>query len=569
MKLAAVALSALLMYAAAPAVDTRVADAAMQGNRELVRTLLKQAADVNAAQGDVMTALHWAASKDDTEMAQLLLNAGANVGATTRLGGITPLWLAAQNGNGRVIEMLLKAGADANAAALTGVTPVMMAASSGNVDAIKSLADHGANVNAKEATYGQTPLMFAAANNHSDAVKLLIERGADPNLATKVRTPPARRGGGAAAPGGGSPAGQRGGGAPGAGGRGQRGAPPAPGPAPAAGPEGNAPPAAAQTAAPTNQQQRSANEDEPPEPQEPMGGLTPLLYAARQGHFETVRAMLDAGVDLNQVSADKTTPLMMAIINGHFDLGMYLLERGANPKLATVAGGTPLYRVIDLQWAPKSFYPQPNARQEKVTYLELMKALLAHGADPNARLAAQLWYTGYGFELDGVEPAGATPFWRAAQVGDVDAMKLLEAHGADPNIATIEGVTPLLVAAGDGYHGNDAVTVPYGRMPAVKYLVEECQADVNATDKKAGESTVTTHTNSRAYTPIHSAAARGDNEMILYLVSKGARIDMVGKNGLTAADMANGPRERIQPFPETIKLLISLGSKFNNRCISC
>jgi uncharacterized protein len=559
MKLAAVVLSALVMYAAAPVVDTRVADAAMQGNRELVRTLLKQAVDVNAAQGDGMTALHWAASKDDAEMTQLLLHAGANVRAMTRLGGITPLWLAAQNGNGRVIEMLLKAGADANAPALTGVTPVMMAASSGNADAIKSLADHDANLNAKEATYGQTPLMFAAANNHSDAVKLLIERGADPNLATKVRTPPARRGG---------PPGQRQGGqaqnVPGqAGSRGQRGAAPAPGP------EGNAPPPVAQATGATNQQQRSANEDEPPEPQEPMGGLTALLYATRQGHFETVRTLLDAGVDINQVSADKTTPVMMAIINGHFDLGMYLLERGANPKLATVAGGTPLYRVIDLQWAPKSFYPQPNARQEKITYLELMKVLLTRGADPNARLAAQLWYTGYGFELDGVEPAGATPFWRAAQVGDVDAMKLLVGQGADPNIATNEGVTPLLVATGDGYHGNDAVTVPYGRMPAVKYLVEECHADVNATDKKAGESTVTTHTNSRAYTPIHSAAARGDNEMILYLVSKGARVDMVGKNGLTAADMANGPRERIQPFPETIKLLISLGSKFSNRCISC
>ena len=559
MKLAAVVLSALVMYAAAPAVDTRVADAAMQGNRELVRTLLKQAVDVNAAQGDGMTALHWAASNDDAELAQLLLSAGANARATTRLGGITPLWLAAQNGNGRVIEMLLKAGGDANAPALTGVTPVMMAASSGNVDAIKSLADHDGNVNAKEATYGQTPLMFAAANNHSDAVKLLIERGADPNLATKVRMPPGRRGG---APG--QRQGAQAQNAPGqTGGRGQRGAAPAPGP------EGNAPPPAPQATASTNQQQRSANEDEPPEPQEPMGGLTALLYAARQGHFETVRTLLDAGVDINQVSADKTTPLMMAIINGHFDLGMYLLERGANPKLATVAGGTPLYRVIDLQWAPKSFYPQPNARQEKVTYLELMKALLARGADSNARLAAQLWYTGYGFELDGVEPAGATPFWRAAQVGDADAMKLLVAQGADPNIATNEGVTPLLVAAGDGYHGNDAVTVPYGRMPAVKYLVEECHADVNAADKKAGESTVTTHTNSRAYTPIHSAAARGDNEMILYLVSKGARVDMVGKNGLTAADMANGPRERIQPFPETIKLLISLGSKFSNRCISC
>src|SRR5262249_59547199 len=143
--------------------------------------------------------------------------------------------------------------------------------------------------------------------------------------------------------------------------------------------------------------------------------------------------------------------------------------------------------------------------------------------DANAVLAAQPWSPGYGPDPEGVEPAGATPFWRAAQVGDVDAMKLLVAHGADPNIATNEGVTPLLVAAGDGYHGNDAVTVPYGRMPAVKYLVEECHADVNATDKKAGESTVTTHTNSRAYTPMHSSSARGDNEMILYLVSHGQR----------------------------------------------
>jgi ankyrin repeat protein len=300
-----------------------------------------------------------------------------------------------------------------------------------------------------------------------------------------------------------------------------------------------------------------------------MGGLTPLLYAARQGSFNAVRTLLDAGVNINELSADKTTPLMMSIINGHFDLAMTLLERGADPKLATQAGGTPLYRVIDLQWAPKSFYPQPNSRQEKTSYLDLMKALLAHGADPNAKLKAMLWYTGYGFELDGVNPAGATPFWRAAQVGDIDAMKLLVAAGADPNIASSEGVTPLLVAAGDGYHGNDAVTVPYGRMPAVKYLVEEAHADVNALDSKAGEATSILHTNSRAYTPLHSAAARGDNEMIMYLVSKGARVDIVGKNGLTVADMANGPRERIQPFPETIKLLVSLGSKFNNRCISC
>ncbi len=537
MTLVGLVLSTILVLLTAN--DTRVADAAMQGSRDVVRSLLKQAADVNAAQGDGMTALHWAASKDDLEMAQMLLYAGANARATTRLGSITPIWLASQNGSTRMIDLLLKSGADANTPGLTGVTPLMQAAAAGNPDAIQALVDHGADVNAKESTYGQTPLMFAAAFDRPEAVKLLIERGADANIPTKTRMPAAPRGRG------GAPAGAR---AAGAGARGQRG-----------------------TAAAVNQQKANAAnaEEEPPEPQEAMGGLTPLLYAARQGHIDAVRAFLDKGVDINQLSADKTTPLMMAAINGHFDLAMVLLERGANPKLATVAGGTPLYRVVDLQWAPKSFYPQPNARQEKVTYLELMKALLAHGADPNARLAAQLWYTGYGFELDGVEPAGATPFWRAAQVGDVDAMRLLVAAGADSNIATTEGVTPLLVAAGDGFHGNDAVTVPYGRMPAVKYLVEECHADVNALDKKAGEATSTLHTNSRAYTPLHGAAARGDNEMILYLVSKGARVDIVGKNGLTVADMANGPRERIQPFPETVKLLVSLGAKNNNRCVSC
>jgi ankyrin repeat protein len=300
-----------------------------------------------------------------------------------------------------------------------------------------------------------------------------------------------------------------------------------------------------------------------------MGGLTPLLYAARQGHFEAVHSLLENGASINELSGDKTTPLMMAVINGHFDLAMDLLERGADPKLATAAGGTPLYRVVDLQWAPKSFYPQPNARQERIGYLDLMKALLAHGANPNVRLSANLWYTGYGFELDGVDPAGATPFWRAAQVGDIDAMRLLVAAGANPNIQTTEGVTPLLVAAGDGFHGNDAVTVPYGRMPAVKYLIEECHADVNATDRKAGDATSTAHTNSRAYTPLHGAAARGDNEMVLYLVSKGARVDLVGRNGVTVADIANGPRERIQPFPETVELLVRLGAKNNNKCVSC
>ena len=550
--------------------DTRVADAAQRGDRQTVRALVKQRADVNGGQGDGMTALHWAATNGDAEMAQVLVAAGANVKALTRLGGITPLLLAAQNGDARLIELLLAAGADPNSATSLGMTPLMMVAWAGRPEAIKALALKGADPNAKENTYGQTPLMFAAANNEVRAIEALLEIGANPAIATKVR--PAGRGG---RPGGAGAAGGRGGGPGRGGGRGLGGA------------RGGAqatPPAAtpsAERAAPAPDAQAGSAEgagtpeppnngiEEPREAQEAMGGLTPLLYAARQGHLEAVRVLLDHGGNVNEPSADRTTPLMMAVINGRFDLAMFLLERGADPKIATVAGGTPLYRVVDLQWAPKSFYPQPDIRQQRVPHLELMKALLAKGADPNAKLARQLWYTTYGFDLDALDPAGATPFWRAAQAADADAMRLLVAHGADPAIGTTDGVTPLLALAGDGFHGNDAIVVPAGRIPAARYLVEELKADVNAVDERGGAATSILHQNTRAYTPVHSAAARGDNEMILYLVSKGARVDLVGKNGLTAADMANGPRERIQPFPETIALLVKLGSKFSNRCISC
>jgi ankyrin repeat protein len=342
--------------------------------------------------------------------------------------------------------------------------------------------------------------------------------------------------------------------------------------APAAPANGTTNPAAASTAQPEPGAAAPAPiADESTErvAQEAMGGLTPLHYAVRQGNLEATRALLDRGVSVNQTTGDRTSALMLAVINGRFDLAMYLLDRGADPKITTAAGGTPLYRVVDLKWAPKSFYPQPDIRQQRVSHLDLMKALLDKGANPNVRLVRGLWYTTYGFDLDALDPAGATPFWRASQAGDVEAMRLLVAHGADPKLGTNDNVTPLLALAGDGFHGNDAIVVPTGRMPAARYLVEELKADVNAVDERGGAATSILHQNTRAYSAVHAAAARGDNELIQYLVSKGARVDLVGKNGLTAADMANGPRERIQPFPETIALLVKLGSKFSNRCVSC
>jgi ankyrin repeat protein len=287
----------------------------------------------------------------------------------------------------------------------------------------------------------------------------------------------------------------------------------------------------------------------------------------------------------------KTSPLLIATMNGRFDLAKYLLDRGADPNLASEpAGATPLYAAINLAWAPHTGYPQPTAQQQQeLTHLDLMKALLDKGADANVRLKKKVWFMGYNFDRSGIDESGATPFWRAAYGSDVPAMKLLKSYGADPSVPTkapperprvgnqqgremkdVSGlppvpvggpaITPLHAAAGagfgEGFAANDYRNHPAGFLPAVKYLVEECGADVNARDHEGG-------------TPLHNAAARGDVEMIQYLVSKGADVKAVNREGQTTADMANGPVQRTQPFPEALKLLMSLGSKNNNKCVSC
>src|SRR5262245_34487681 len=181
--------SALVLTAflkAAPS-TTPVADAAMKGDRDAVRALLKQGGDVGAAQGDGMTALHWAAERGDAEMAGMLIYAGANVGAVTRIGLYTPLHLAAKSGHVEVVDALLKAGAAVDARAMpTGATPLHLAAGSGTPATINRLIDAGADKNAKEAEWGQTPLMFAASSNRVEVITALLAKGADPELTTKV-----------------------------------------------------------------------------------------------------------------------------------------------------------------------------------------------------------------------------------------------------------------------------------------------------------------------------------------------------------------------------------------------
>ncbi|MBA3270054.1 MAG: ankyrin repeat domain-containing protein [Acidobacteria bacterium] len=437
-----------------------------------------------------------------------------------------------------------------NATTATGATALMLAARAGDPEGVSRLIASGANVNVKEAAYGQTPLMVAAGHDRAEVVTLLLARGADASITSAVADLRALT-----AP---SDADRR--------------------PQPAA-----AAPERADIAGSTRPFRYT-------ELIGAQGGLTALHFAARQGSARAVRALLAGGAHVNAVSpADRATPLVVAIINGHFDIAAALLERGADPNAVTEAGVSPLYATLNVQWAPIAAYPQPRAHlQQSRTYLDLLTLLLDKGADPNARVNRKVWYSSYNFDQSSVDEAGATPFWRAAYASDVEAMTLLVARGADSSIPTMKTpprrnpedptqpsgdssglpplpiggphVTPLHAAAGVGYGfgfaGNSHHVAPGGMLAAVKYLVEEAGQDVNARDADGN-------------TAAHHAASRGDNAMLLYLVSKGATVTSVNRAGQTTVDLANGPVQRVQPFPETIALLEKLGARNNHKCVSC
>jgi ankyrin repeat protein len=569
--------------------ETRVADAAMHGDKDTVRDLLKQAVDVNAAQGDGMTALHWAALNGDAELAQTLIYAGANTRATTRLGGYTPLFMASKAGNSATIDVLLKAGADPKAPAVDGLTPLMMAAVSGDPKSVQSLLDHGADVNARESENGETAMSFAAALNRPGAIQVLLKNGADINYPTKLvipPPPPARALLAAATTG--------------------SGAAPAPAPAGSRGQTGQT--SGAAPAATQQVQQVNIADGVAQGGGNPKGKMTPLMLAARQGALDAAQLLVSSGANLNVESGDNSTALLLATINGHFDIAKFLVDHHADVNLQSMDGAAPLYGVVNTQWARKSMHPQPTTKNEKTFYLDLMTDLLDSGADPNAKLTKDLWYSEYNRTLNTTSAVGTTAFWKCAEVGDIDGMKLLVSRGADPKAADINGVTALLMASGAGVHGNDDVTTPYGRLASVKYLVEDLHLDVNAADKAPASNRgvnpqqleyaikqATDANNGKTptqaqideqlkeiqqqgafgrgrgggITALHNAAARGDNQMILYLVAHGAKVNVVSNDGQTVVDAANGPRQRIQPYPETVALLEILGAVNNHKCVAC
>jgi len=502
-----------IMLALAPLsrAGSPVANAAMNGDKGELQSLLQQKVDVNAAQADGATAIQWAAYANDLEMAEALIKAGSNVRTANR-DGATPLQLAALNGSAAMIARLVEAGADPNEKGPHGETPLMFASRNGNVAAIRVLLGHKADVNAKESLRGTTALIWAAEQGHAAAAQLLIDHGAEVSAASN---PDSRGGTAYLAP----PIQSRLRSEQGAGGlRRPRG-----GQSAAQGTAGADFVAAADLDAAAAAFSRRQNSD--------GGGLTPLVLAARQGSLETVKVLAAAGADVNQVTRYGWSPLLAATQNRNYQIGKYLLEHGADPNRANKGGWTPLYLATDNRNIEGGDYP---VRAPDMDHLEFLKLLLDKGANVNARICGEKstpaechgdsTETRTIFTMQWVYEDGATPFWRAAQSGDVALMKLLLAHGADPKIATAHNVTALAAASGIGW--VEGITFEWSEkenLEAVKLCLDG-GIDPNAADDEGR-------------TALHGAAHKGRNEVVKLLVERGAKLDA---RDLGSRDTVNG-----------------------------
>jgi ankyrin repeat protein len=482
--------------------DVRLAEAAMRRDTAAVRALLAQGVDANAPGTDGTPALHWIVRVDDLETARLLTRAGADATHADRYG-VTPLSLACANGNAAMIRLLLEVGADPNTVDPTGEAALMTASRVGAVDAVRVLLDHGAVLDARDPAFQQTALMLAVRENHPDLVRLLVERGAQVNAKTRTGETPKWV---------------------------------LPNSVPGFGHgvgivRGGLPPRGSRAPIP--------------------GGLSPLLYAARDGRLETARILLTAGADVNQTDANGITPLLMAITNNHIDVARLLMDHGADIHATDWYGRTVLWAAVETRNMDVDNATFDNS-VDRAPFLDLIKVLLERGANPNVRMKevppirrAMLRITG---SLSWVDFTGQTPFLTAALSGDLSVMRLLLAHGADPHIPTFEGTTPLMAAAGVNWVFYQTFDEgPQALLEAVK-LCWELGMDVNAV-------------NSMGLTALHGAANRGSDDIIQFLVEKGAKLDVEDKEGRTPLTWAEGvflATHPARPKPSSIELIKQL-----------
>ena len=464
---------------AATAEDASLADAVEARRAALVQGLVDGGADVNAPQVDGMTALHWAAYHDDTATARFLVRAGADPDAANRYG-VRPLALAATNGNADLVRLLLDAGADANAGLLGGESVLMTAARAGSLAAVEALLAHGADPAARERR-GQTALMWAAAEGHNGIVRALIAAGADTNASL-------------------------------------------------------------------------------------VSGFTPLFFAVREGHIDVVHALLDAGVDVNGLLErvkdgpdeavnnasyrpvdDGMSSLLLAVRNGHFELAVALIEAGADPNDRRT-GFSPLHT---MSWVRKPDASDrgdpPPVGSGNLTSLQFVRRLAELGADVNARLEPTEARPPHTASRLGVE--GATAFLMAADRADAPLMRLLLELGADPFVPNADGSTPLMAAAGLGTAAPEEEAGSEREAQEAVRLLLDLGADIDAV-------------NAEGDTAMHGAAYGSFPTVVQLLSDHGADIEVWSQpnvQGRTPLFIAEGYRGGLpRPSRPTIQAITAL-----------
>jgi ankyrin repeat protein len=487
-------------YALPDPATTALADAARAGDTDAIRALLARTADVDAPGTDGTPALHWLVRRGDIALAGQLLDAGADPNRASRYG-VRPLYLAAFNGDEDMIHLLVSAGADPNAPGTMGETMLMAAVGSGDVAAVRALLALGADVDARDAHYEQTALMLAARDGRADIARALIDAGAAVAARTRVGKEPDWI-------------------------------------LPNSRPGFSFGVGIIRGGLPADRGMRPFR----------RGAMSPLLYAARNGHTETAALLLDAGADINGTEANQIAPLLMAISNDQMDVATLLIARGADLDAQDWYGRSPLWSAVNV----RNLYLDNKTFKnyiDRAPVLDVIRLLLEHGADPNPRTKESppvreslLPITG---TLEWVDFTGQTPFLTAALAGDVTVMRLLLKYGADPHIATYHGTTPLMAAAGVNWVVSQTYTEgPEALLEAVKLCVE-LGLDVNAV-------------NSMGITAVDGAANRGSDDIIQYLVDHGAKLDVADNEGRAPIDWAHGvflATHPAEPKPSSIALI--------------